>query len=204
MPEREYRRLTRTRSGRGPGAGGGLSLSRRASLWLGRDHLLQIDSTGYSETYKRFYFRDIQAIIIRPNGRRRLWNWILSVLTALCLAFGLGTNPELGARLIVWLILASPLVALLVVNNVFGPTCDCQVRTAVQREYLPSLSRVRRAQRVLAIVRPLIAAAQGELTREAIAAGLEQLSESRPAGVSTAIPPPLADAAASAGETPTP
>ena len=35
-----------------------------ASLWTGADHLLSVKSTRFQEHYKRFYFRDIQAIVI--------------------------------------------------------------------------------------------------------------------------------------------
>jgi len=51
MAAREYHRLTRAlpRPVR-PHFGGS------TSLWLGKDHLLSIDSTGYTESYKRFYF----------------------------------------------------------------------------------------------------------------------------------------------------
>src|SRR5438477_3941842 len=72
--EKAYRRL--------PGREAGLlSYSR---LWLGPDHLLLARTTFFSEEYKRFYFRDIQAFVIRKTNRHRIWGWILSVLVALC------------------------------------------------------------------------------------------------------------------------
>ena len=49
-----YRRLTRSRAGVGS----------YSSLWLGADHVMQLSSTGYTESYRRFYFRDIQAIFL--------------------------------------------------------------------------------------------------------------------------------------------
>ena len=60
MPEVEYRRLTRARN-RSRFA---LVATSRASLWLAKDHLLQIDTSGYTENYKRFHFRDIQALVL--------------------------------------------------------------------------------------------------------------------------------------------
>ena len=41
-----------------------------------------------------------------------------------------------------------------------GTTCRCLIRTAVQTEELPSLRRVRNADKVLARIRPLIESAQ--------------------------------------------
>ena len=53
MAEAEYQRLTRAH----PRSGFAVAFAARSSLWLGKDHLLCIDSTGFSESYKRFYFR---------------------------------------------------------------------------------------------------------------------------------------------------
>ena len=86
MPEKEYQRLTRARS---RSAFGVVSMSR-SSLWLGKDHLLCVDSSGYTETYKRFYFRDIQAVTLVATKRRDIWNGVLVVPIVICLA-GLAT-----------------------------------------------------------------------------------------------------------------
>jgi hypothetical protein len=66
----------------------------------------------------------------------------------------------------------------LLLNNLLGPTCTCHLRTAVQTEELPSLSRVRRVRRVLNRIRPLIVAAQGQLTSEEVSARMRELSQS--------------------------
>ena len=63
MAEREYKRLTRR--GRQTTISSVSSVS--SNLWLGKDHLLLVESNGYSERYKRFYFKDIQALIIRKT-----------------------------------------------------------------------------------------------------------------------------------------
>jgi hypothetical protein len=76
------------------------------SLWLGEDHLLCVDSNGYAETYKRFYFRDVQAITDSAQTRRRvdleLDSW--RILVAFCLAscnFGslFKSQPDMRKRL---------------------------------------------------------------------------------------------------------
>ena len=38
--------------------GAGRGTFERVRLFFGPDHLLQVKSTGHSETYSRFYFRD--------------------------------------------------------------------------------------------------------------------------------------------------
>src|SRR3954469_9427386 len=60
MPEKEYIRLTRGRQTSAPAA----FATSSSSLWLGKDHLLVVESNGYSEKYRRFYFKDVQALII--------------------------------------------------------------------------------------------------------------------------------------------
>lgn len=184
MAESEYRRLTKTRVRR---KGAFAITATRTSLWLGNDHLLSIDSTGYTEEYKRFYFRDIQAITICGNQRRVVWNWILIAFlipSLTWLLFSVG-DVDIGL-LIIGGIVASLFAIPLIVNNVSGPTCNCYLRTAVQVEELASLSRIRRAQKVLARLRPLIAEAQGELPAEEIPARLRALAQ----GAEPVIPPP--------------
>ena len=52
----------------------------RCRLWLGDDHLLAVDSTLINEEYRRFYFCDIEAFIIRQTARRQIINWVFVVL----------------------------------------------------------------------------------------------------------------------------
>jgi hypothetical protein len=66
------------------------------------------------------------------------------------------------------------LLLLLGVNVALGPTCVCEVRTAVQTRPLPSLRRVRRAVKVIARIRPLVEAAQEALPREEIARRIDE------------------------------
>src|SRR5205085_1469887 len=62
------------------------SLSRSA-LFTADDHLLLCDyRTGFTERYKRFYFRDIEAIIIRKTS---LWLYGI-MIWAVIAVLGLG------------------------------------------------------------------------------------------------------------------
>ncbi len=188
MAEREYRRLTRPRIRRG----GFFSVSSsRSSLWLGQDHLLGIDSSGFTEEYKRFYFRDIQAITLAWSKRRLIWNWVLAVPTAVCLALwvvDLISDPSMTTGGIITGVVFTALFAVpLLANNLLGPTCNCQIRTAVQTEDVSSLSRLRGARRVLERIRPLIAEAQGELVPEEIPNRMRELAGA-PATAARAAP----------------
>lgn len=156
-----YRRL--------PGKGrrrGFFSIFRtRCTLWSGHDHLLSVDNNGFSEDYKRFYFCDIQAIITQKTIRGKIWNTIL----ALCAA---------GAVLIPYAFKEAGVPAFSIISGLFvlcfltnwlrGPTCMCHILTAVQKEELPSLHRLRTAEKVIRKIRPLIEKIQGKLTSEQV------------------------------------
>lgn len=177
MADKEYRRLTRARMRR---KGFFVSHATRSSLWLGKDHLLSIDSTYFTEEYKRFYFRDIQAITIRTTRRRATWNFALMLALLFWLAtlvYDFSTGPPPDTTEVVLLGISFLIIAVsLLVNNILGPTSTVYLRTAVQIEELPSLNRVRRAHKVMGIIRPLIVAAQGQLTPEEVLARIQEMN----------------------------
>ena len=136
----------------------------RSNLWLGSDHILCVETEGFSENYRRFYFRDIQAITLRRTRRALVLGLITGLLSALLGFSVLAVNDVAGK----WVlgILATVCIIPFAVNLIYGPTCNCELRTAVQTESVPSMGRVRRARRVISRLRPLIAEAQGQLTPE--------------------------------------
>ena len=170
MAEKEYVRLARPRLRSGFQA----VSSTRSSLWLAKDHLLCVETTGYTETYKRFYFRDIQSITLHRTKTFLIVNSVLIPLTALFVFLGIAVDDSVG-RVVLWCIALLPGIPL-VVNLVRGPSCLCRVRTAVQEEEIPALANVRKVQAVLARIRPLIAEAQGLLGREEIPTRLAELA----------------------------
>ena len=121
-------------------AGHGTGLGAHARLYQGPDHVLQVSSTGFSETYKRFYFRDIQAIILENKPWRLWWTCSLGILLLLFLAPASMTTGVVAA--IYWVVVASCAVALMI-NWALGPSCACYIRTAVQTERLRALTRIR-------------------------------------------------------------
>ncbi|MEI9894525.1 MAG: hypothetical protein WDN28_11720 [Chthoniobacter sp.] len=145
----------------------------RCQLWLGEDHLLAVDSTIASEEYRRFYYRDIEAFIIRRTVQRTVTNWMLGVL-ALVMGGPLAAL-YFSERGNVGLLIAAIGVTLfwllfLVINTLRGGTCQTHIRTAAQLEQLPSLQRIPVARKALARLQPLIIAVQGQATPEELAA----------------------------------
>ena len=136
-----------------------MAVASSTSLWLGKDHLLFVESNGYTESYKRFYFRDIQALMVEKTQTFKIVNVVFTIPLGICLASGLATQST-GLKIFLFIV-AGFLALILTVNLWRGQTCRSFLRTAVQIEQLPPLSRIRRAQKVFNRIRPLIAEAQG-------------------------------------------
>jgi hypothetical protein len=144
--------------GKGFKRGSFLSLSGiRASLWLGKDHMLCIYSKGYEEDYKRFYFRDIQAIITHLDNRRLVWNIVFGVFV---FAFAFWGLPLL--------IVSAFFFGLMLINWLRGPTCTCYLQTAVSRENLPSLNRLNNVNYAVTRLTHVIEREQGHVSPEEI------------------------------------
>ena len=142
-------------------AGHGTGFVAHARLYQGPDHFLQVSSTGFSETYKRFYFRDIQAIILENKPWRLWWSCGIGMLLLLFLAPASMTTGVPAA--IYWVVVASCAVALLI-NWALGPSCACYIRTAVQTERLRALTRIRTGRAFVTRTTELVAQFQQPTT----------------------------------------
>lgn len=137
---------------------------------MGSDHLLSVMNTGYAEEYRRFFYRDIQAICVTQTNRGR--NLAIGLLAAGLLLYFLSMAVPAPAMPFFWALAALPVV-MAVVSVLEGPTCRTFLQTAVSREELLSLGRVRSAEKALDMLRPLIEKAQGRLS----SADLAELAE---------------------------
>jgi hypothetical protein len=164
MAAREYIKLTPPRRT----SGFAVVTVTRSNLWLGSDHLLCVETEGFNENYRRFYFRDIQAITLRRTQTALVFGVVTGAMTALFAGLTISVNDMAGK----WFLgIMGVVCGIPFLLNLFkGPTCQCELRTAVQTEKVPSMNRVRRARRVISRLRPLIAEAQGQISPEDIAA----------------------------------
>lgn len=134
-----------------------------SSVWLGSDHLLLVKSQRFREEYKRFYFRDIQAIVTARaprfhfSTRAAMIGWVWFCLIVFLSGVLHGVGEWLG-----WGCFAGNLLLFFVWAYV-SAKCSCRTRiyTAVSSEELRSLYRNWTARRFLAKVEPLLAQAQG-------------------------------------------
>jgi len=130
---------------------------RGASVWLGPDHLLLVRSLRFREEYKRYYFRDIQAIVMAQEPRFHI-STRAAVLAVLCLPAFL--TARTGILFSAWKAAAVLLVLVWVLISALR-SCRCRIFTGVSADDLPSLYRTWTAHRFLRLVRPLIEQAQG-------------------------------------------
>lgn len=162
------------------------SIAGFSQLWLAPDHILMVDSSRFVERYRRFALSDVQAIVVTGLPARTPWQiaalglsilWTLAAFTAatLFLKIVIGVSGALA-------------VALSIADIAAGPRCLCHLQTAVSRELLAPVSRLRVADRFLARVRPAIEAVQGPIAPDQIAAA----SVSDPSEWNA--PPPVAHA----------
>ena len=148
---RLYRRLASTR--RFAFAAGGMM-----SLYAATDHLLLRVSSGFVETYRRFYFADIEAITVRTTVRRTVWNFGHGIgLLVSLLTIWLSGPPHFVAGFF-----AGLFAALLIWNIALGKTCATQLQTRVQKRELP-IRRLRKALRVVDQLSSKIELAQAEI-----------------------------------------
>jgi hypothetical protein len=148
-----YRRLPGRRRG----------ILRGASVWIGDDHLLSVKSYRFREEYKRFHWREVQAIIVAKAPRFHISTrsllvgalWLFVYLSASVNARFKFLTPALYT-------VAAVLVAgWLLISAAFS--CRCRILTAVSQDELPSIYRTWTARRFLRKVEPGIADVQGRV-----------------------------------------
>ena len=140
-------------------------------LWEGEDHLLVVQTNGYTEEYRRFHYRDIQALVVQRTRTGGIGSLILGLFTAITAVPILVSGTERWA-----LIFPGLLFLFLLIHVLMGPTCRVRLITAVNQQSLDSIGRLRTFRRVLARIGPRIEQAQGTLAPEEIVARTDEVA----------------------------
>jgi hypothetical protein len=151
MAKSVYRKLTRRKR----------TLLGYSQLWLAPDHILLVKSMRLVEQYQRFALADIQAITITKSPDRTPYQVVAALAATLWALTFLAVNAPFAKYFFV--ITGAIALAAVIVDLLRGPYCRCNLTTAVSRELLRPVSRLRTAQSFLAIVQPAIEAVQGSL-----------------------------------------
>ena len=162
-----------------------------ASLWQAEDHFLQVEKDHYTETYRRFYFADIESFTVRVTKRKWTISFVLGAIVGLLVFISLlNTGFARGF----FLGLAALFLIPLLINWSRGETCVVHLGTAVQREELQSVRRVKKAERLLAALRVITAQTQGVMAPDLVRVKFEL--QNAPLA---APPPPLPSAGTGQG-----
>jgi hypothetical protein len=171
------------------------SMGNSSRLYLGDDHILVIDGTGYTERYRRFQYDKIQAICVQETGHSNVLTGV--ILLMLLILAGVSTLFETSNGQMIFLACTTlPLAIGLAVHIRAGKSCVGHMSTAVSQIRLGALNRVGKARHAAARMEAKILEAQRELAEaqaQAAAAGHEAADQA------TQEPPP-ADATADAAE----
>jgi hypothetical protein len=157
-------------------------------LYLGEDHLLHTESTLWIENYRRYYYSDIQAFIVTRTKR-----WLILTVVFLAILFGAvalavtRADGPTSPSAVAWFVVGGLFMILLIWNLIKGPTCQTTIVTPIGRHALPSLRRIRRTEKILRRLEPLIDQRQGTLDAATLGA---RLIEER--GLNPVIPPKVA------------
>lgn len=145
----------------------------RDSLWMSADHLLSVRRNPFSESYRRFYFADIQAIVVTE---------LPDVLAPSALTAAVLLMVTAAALMYTWHPVWASLCALISLVSFFvswrSADCACYLQTSVSTGMLPSLRRRVEAEKTVALLKAEIERTQGSVSAEALETGL---ADSRPA-----------------------
>ncbi len=125
---------------------------------MATDHLLLVRATSFGENYRRFYFHDIQGVVVRLTAGRlkRFVGFSLGALAITGLTAWADSTLVIGTA-----VFCGVIVGLLsLFDGIAGPSCICHIRTSVQVERIESIRRLKVARRVLERIRPAILASQ--------------------------------------------
>jgi hypothetical protein len=148
-------------------------------LWIAPDHILLLRSTRFREHYWRFALADIQAVVITELPSRMPFQVALAAAGVVWILLAKLVDSAFAQGFFVvtgWII-----TALAIADILRGPRCRCFLHTAVSREPLTPVGRIRVARKFLAQLQPAIEAVQGSVATEQML-DLEDRSSSQSLG----------------------
>ncbi len=143
-----------------PGLGtgrGSFQVGLRHRLYQATDHLLLVQSTGYTEEYRRIFYRDIRYVVIRRNQRYLWTSALMAAILLIIFSLRLLSAPWLGLALF-----GVPFALILIVNLIRGPSCSCYLATQVQTIAVPTPQRLRKVPLLLDFLKTKVPSPPGE------------------------------------------
>ncbi|MFT5121599.1 MAG: hypothetical protein ACI9TH_002978 [Kiritimatiellia bacterium] len=154
------------------------------TLHRAEDHLLYVEQPWFYQKYTRFYFRDIQSIVISESTAYVGLNIFLGGALTLAIVLTLLLFSTFPPASYFFAVMAITFLVLFVINLIKGPTCKFAIQTRVNRTRINSLSRKKTAHRALRIIEEQIRAYQDVRTQT------ELIDLASPAAFAPDITPP--------------
>jgi hypothetical protein len=135
------------------------------SLWLSADHVLSVRRNPFSESYRRYYFNDIQAIVFTelPNLAAPYGYTVAVLLFVTTAALFYTRHPAWGV-----------FCALISLATFWASwrsaDCACYLQTTVSSDMLRSLRKKVNAAKTLALLKAEIEKTQGTVSAEVLEA----------------------------------
>lgn len=164
----------------------GRSVTSVQTCYLGEDHLLVLDGY-YTETQRKLYYKDIEAILITKTNTGKVCGVIAILFLLLFLIIAL-SNLENGGWIgaVIFMIFPALFIAYIGYQN---GTAAIGVQTSVQTATLDGVRTYRKARKVEAKLAKRIEAVQGRLTQEELEAALFKDASSTPQAAGVTAPP---------------
>ena len=172
----------------------GNSLMNVQKALISEDHILVINGR-YSETFRRLYFKDIQAILVEHN-RIGLATAVGALVVGLLFVGLLFSSSPGEVGFWIYIVLLSLCLLISFYHFFGGGSTVFGVKTAVQTVVLHGLNTKRKARKARALLIEKIEAIQGKLDTEVLRAAIKDETEERAAQptvkpVPTVAPPPM-------------
>lgn len=132
------------------------SIMKVEQLFYTNDHLLLETINGFKERYSRFYFTNINGFSMTKT-MKNFWFNIVAVATIFITVISANISIE-------FLVLFAPLsmlaIGVIIYNLINGASCKFFIHTGVQRKHLASISNIKKANKIMDILTPLISTIQ--------------------------------------------
>lgn len=130
------------------------------SLWMGEDHLLQVSLSACTERYRRFFFKDIQNVVITPGRERLITNVVCGIFLLGFAGLAVVTrNVEVAPYIFV--VMDVVLLIAMLVNTLKGQGARVHILTAAGLTSLQAVKRMPKARRLCDQLAQEISAVQG-------------------------------------------
>ena len=146
----------------------------RHKLYNTSEYLLSCHYSGFTENYKRVYYKDIQSLHVNPNSNWLVYGFLYllgAILFGLLSYLSMTAMDSLFSFVLILIFLLAPFIAFLfycISSFIGGQSCTFTVFTAVQGQKIVAVNTVKKANRLIDLLSDKIAQKQKQLSLDDI------------------------------------